>query len=83
MLFFAPARWLNNCTSQFHLEQIWTDRVGGVLSHSGRLLFLLEGRLSTFPPVVHRCSQRSGPVKFLSAGPSEANSRRPAGCDMK
>ena len=36
---FAPARWFHNWSSQFHLDQIWADRVDGVLSHSGRLYF--------------------------------------------
>jgi hypothetical protein len=36
---FAPGRWCHNWSSKFHLEQIWTGRVDGVLSHSGDCIF--------------------------------------------
>jgi hypothetical protein len=36
---FAPGCWFHNWSSKFHLEQIRTDRVDGVLSHSGGLYF--------------------------------------------
>jgi len=70
MLFSAPTRWFHNWSSKFNLERIWRNRVDGVLLHSGRLYspFMrrrsgFEGRLSPFPPLVHRCSQREGQVR--------------------